>query len=404
MKPSVLLLYVAVLASMSGPSGVRAESPATLNYQGRLLDNSGAPVNGAVSIAVSIYTAPTAVDAVYAETVGSVLVQNGLYSFSYGTNSAALRTALEAPEAWLELWIDGAPLSPRQRLNSAPYALNVDERGLVQSTQFLLDMVARHEMEIEAIRAKIGLGETPPGTDYFLESFPDADGQHNAVNRTLTDAYHNLAGAFYSAMRVISEPAVSNVYYTGYLRRISNVNHRVSLVSDEFRTARTNMSGQINYEFFYSDGSYSSNQVQATALSTNWVTRQFVNPMPLKTVSVYRLSSSFGTNLSVRNTFIFLDGGESNAVSVALDLPAITNQLTHIAAYGTMVNRVPGDYCDFSVTDGSVTFSNLQLNTKTPLTGMTSNPTRVFFHLHAGITNTLDNTGLESIMFKWWTD
>ena len=57
---------------------------------------------------------------------------NGIYSFSFGTNKTGMVTALANPEAWLEVKIDGVPLTPRQRLVAVPYAYHV--RGLTVAT------------------------------------------------------------------------------------------------------------------------------------------------------------------------------------------------------------------------------------------------------------------------------
>jgi hypothetical protein len=381
-----------------------ASSPAAtlLNYQGRLLDTNGAPVNAVVNIAVGIYTSLSASVASCVEDVGNVTVQNGLYAFTYGTNESAVLEALSHPEAWLELRIDGTPLLPRQRLNSSPYALNVDERGLVQSTQFLLDMVARHEMEIEAMRGKLGLGLMPGGGDYFLESFPDANGQHDAVNVSLTDAFYNPSAAFYSPFAAISVAAEANTSASYLLRDVSNINARVQYVEDDLRFWDTNSPNYgFNYLFYYADGAYVSNVVSRPLAGTNWVTFRMDNPYPEKIVTRYRLHCPYD-GVYVRNTVMFTDRPATSRVTVAVNLPAISNRMTHVALYGTLVNRVPQDGMDFAITDGTTTFTNLPANTKTPLAGMSNNPNRVFIHLYPGTTNSIANTGLESMMLKWW--
>ena len=100
-----------------------AEVPSAMNYQGRLLDAGGEPVSGVVTVRVDLFAAETGGAAVYGEEVGPVLVQNGLYAFAFGTNAAGVLAALTNAQCWLQVSIDGAPLTPRQRLLAAPYAV-----------------------------------------------------------------------------------------------------------------------------------------------------------------------------------------------------------------------------------------------------------------------------------------
>ena len=103
-------------------SEVGAEINTLLSYQGRLLSTNGQPVNGNVTIAVAIYTNVSEGSQVYAESVGTVPVQDGVYSFQFGTNSAELKQALMNEQCWLEVSVNGGTLSPRQRMTAVPYA------------------------------------------------------------------------------------------------------------------------------------------------------------------------------------------------------------------------------------------------------------------------------------------
>lgn len=57
-----------------------AEAPTLINYQGRLLDDLGNPISSNVTVSVDIYTNETLGATVYSESVGTIVVNNGIYS------------------------------------------------------------------------------------------------------------------------------------------------------------------------------------------------------------------------------------------------------------------------------------------------------------------------------------
>lgn len=118
----VLIAWLIVIGNVAW-GGV----PATLTYQGRLLDNLGQPINGNVSVDIGIYTNEIGGSAAYSENVGPIAVQNSIYSFHFGTNAAAMRDVLTRPSCWLEVVVDGDALSPRQKLVAVPYAVRSGE-------------------------------------------------------------------------------------------------------------------------------------------------------------------------------------------------------------------------------------------------------------------------------------
>jgi hypothetical protein len=117
------LLCILVVLSIAGIRSALAASPHQLFYQGRLLDDGGHPVSSNVTVWVGIYTNDTGGASVYEESIGSIAVQNGVYSFTFGSDEAGLRAALLHPACWLELHINGNPLLPRQRLVAVPYSV-----------------------------------------------------------------------------------------------------------------------------------------------------------------------------------------------------------------------------------------------------------------------------------------
>ena len=122
-----------ILAGLALALPALAGIPTEITYQGRLLDTEGRPLSTTVMVRVGLYTNESGGVAVHTETVGPVLVQNGIYSFRFGTNAAAMRAVLLAPECWLELVLDEQPLTPRQKLAAVPYAIRSGEPDHVGS-------------------------------------------------------------------------------------------------------------------------------------------------------------------------------------------------------------------------------------------------------------------------------
>ena len=101
-----------------------AAVPSEINYQGLITDSDGDPIASASnSVAVNLYQVETGGTAIYTQSFTQVASDaNGIYSIQIG--GASLQSVLEANnELWLELIINEETLSPRQEINSVPYAL-----------------------------------------------------------------------------------------------------------------------------------------------------------------------------------------------------------------------------------------------------------------------------------------
>ena len=99
--------------------------PLQLTQQGRLLDGSGASVTGVHTLTFRVYTDVTGGSVLWSESLG-VQFNNGYYATVLGTdtqnNALDSDTLLNYP-IYLEVQLDAnTPMSPRQAINSAPYA------------------------------------------------------------------------------------------------------------------------------------------------------------------------------------------------------------------------------------------------------------------------------------------
>ncbi len=117
--------------------------PQQLTHQGRLLDSAGAAINGQHDLEARIYDNAFTGALLWEESL-SVSFTNGYYSTILGgdtANNPLDENTLSMSPLYLELEIDGnGPLSPRQPINTAPYAQmsrfteNLDG-GTVNATQ-----------------------------------------------------------------------------------------------------------------------------------------------------------------------------------------------------------------------------------------------------------------------------
>ncbi len=104
------------------PSLALAQVPSSLAYQGRLYGSDGLPVAGQVSIKFSLFDAATVGSEVWSETQ-TVGLSDGFYA-TYLGQSTPLGDVFDGRTLFLELSVNGAALTPRQRIASVPYALS----------------------------------------------------------------------------------------------------------------------------------------------------------------------------------------------------------------------------------------------------------------------------------------
>ena len=120
MKTKAILLALSLVLLMS--LSVVADVPDEITYQGRLLYN-GTPVTSATNIVFALYQTSGGGSAVWTEIHSSVTPDSdGIYTVVLGS-TVAIPDDYDA--LWLELEVAGNTLTPRKKLTSAPYALNV---------------------------------------------------------------------------------------------------------------------------------------------------------------------------------------------------------------------------------------------------------------------------------------
>lgn len=111
--------------------------PGLINYQGRLMDGTGAPITDAsVPMTFMLWDDPLAGSSLWSESQ-AVAVSGGLYSVLRGDSVPIPASILSGQTVYLEVSVFGETLSPRQRLTSVPYALRAQSTGSAADSDLL---------------------------------------------------------------------------------------------------------------------------------------------------------------------------------------------------------------------------------------------------------------------------
>ncbi|MBN1877653.1 MAG: hypothetical protein JXA33_25750 [Anaerolineae bacterium] len=99
-------------------------SATTVNYQGRLADNTGAPLDGTYGMSFALYDAVTDGNLIWGpEAHTAVPVSDGLFSVGLGSQtSGGIPTTTWNGDRYLEIIVGGETLTPRELIRSVPVA------------------------------------------------------------------------------------------------------------------------------------------------------------------------------------------------------------------------------------------------------------------------------------------
>lgn len=115
-------LRLTLLAALFAPA-LAVAAPGTIQHSGRMIDATGAAVDGVQSVTFRLYSAAAGGSAIWTETK-SVSFDNGYFSATLGDSSAIGDSVLDNGSLYLSIALDsGAELSPRLPVNAVPYAL-----------------------------------------------------------------------------------------------------------------------------------------------------------------------------------------------------------------------------------------------------------------------------------------
>ena len=125
MRSTKLLGIILALSVLGIPLAASAGVPTMMNYQGRLTNSAGSPLDGVYHLTFTIFDAAEGGTAKWTEVHPLVNVNGGLFNVTLGNGTPAaplVDSVFNLPARWLGIQIDGgAELTPRTRiLSSAP--------------------------------------------------------------------------------------------------------------------------------------------------------------------------------------------------------------------------------------------------------------------------------------------
>jgi hypothetical protein len=139
------------------------DSFSTINYQGRLADNSGQPEDGTFAMSFAIYDAATDGNLIWGPEEHTVEVSDGLFSVGLGSKtSGGIPTSVWRGDRYLEISVNNEALAPRELLRSAPVtqmALDV-AAGTITSTHLMNGAVTTEKLNL--MEGKLGVGTDDP--------------------------------------------------------------------------------------------------------------------------------------------------------------------------------------------------------------------------------------------------
>ena len=117
-------------------SAAQAEVPHLINYQGRLTNGSGDPLEGAHNVTFRIYDAQTAGSMLWQEAHSGVVVQKGVFSILLGSVTDLALSFDKPYYLGIKVGTD-SEMVPRQRITSAGYSIRSETAEKLETTQVI---------------------------------------------------------------------------------------------------------------------------------------------------------------------------------------------------------------------------------------------------------------------------
>lgn len=233
----------AILAAVTTTAALAQPVSTAITYQGQL-KNAGSPANGDIAMVFRLFDAATD-----GNQVGPTLTFDGLGGnpppvsvtgglFTVGLDFEA--AAYDGQERWLEIVVQGTPLTPRQRLAAAPYARYAARSGAPWVPSDI-------NVTLEDLSGRVGIGTDSPFAKLHLQNGELLLG-NTTDNKNWLFGYLSDSDCFYlEELNVGRHLAVANGGNVG----IGTTAPQAKLQIDDGALRLRNNADNKNWEFAY---------------------------------------------------------------------------------------------------------------------------------------------------------
>ncbi len=119
----ILLIFICALVFSS--TYVFARVPPVINYQGKLTNPSGAPVNGTLQMVFTVYSDTGGITPLWTETQAAVVIDKGVFNVLLGSVDSIPYSVFDGSIRYLGVKVGDDPeITPRKPLVSVGYAFH----------------------------------------------------------------------------------------------------------------------------------------------------------------------------------------------------------------------------------------------------------------------------------------
>jgi hypothetical protein len=158
-----------------------ADVPRMIQYQGRLTDDTGNPMDTTVEMTFRIYQDSSGGLILWTETHPTVTVTDGLFTVKLGSLTPIGKTVFNGDQRWLGISIDGGGfLDPRTSIASTAYAImsQRSDTATYSNTANIANhaLTSQHADTADVVLGGAGNGWVDTGNDVYLSATTDSVG------------------------------------------------------------------------------------------------------------------------------------------------------------------------------------------------------------------------------------
>jgi len=163
-------------------------APNLVDYQGRLLESTGEPVDTMVSLEFGIYEDSLNGSLLWSETHNAIEVSDGLFQVQLGSHNPLPEELFNEENRWLGISVNSdSEMSPRTRIASAPYSLRSNFALEAANAPADGDWVVNGENLYTEPTGDVGIGKTDPSHKLHISSSSSSYGMLMLENSNTGD-------------------------------------------------------------------------------------------------------------------------------------------------------------------------------------------------------------------------